>query len=222
MGIVALCKNIDGAIKRFGAEGESQEEYFSTVIRYCDRTQKQLVFEGYDAPFMNREATVDALKRAIDRSVKIYAIVSEGIDTVLEKLAEENESVKVIKTPRYLVIGAIAFDNDSVHLWDATKPTVYAPEQSNPHHYAWPVEKSGIYVRWLFESIKENRFVQHRFKEAAERLTNGQFKDQLLVDIYKESSYVPIAFIKRDTKFLAQKYAKKFDRLWKNAEPIKL
>ena len=209
-------KNIDYSVRKFGAKGQSQKEYFAKVIGYCDITQKQLVFEGYDAPFMNRNVTVDALKRAIGRSVKIYAVVSEGIDTVLEKLAEEHESVKVIKTQKPLIMGTVAFDNLGVHLWDAFKPTVYAPEQSNPHHFRWPVEKSDIYLRWLFESVGRNRTVQHRFKEAAERLTNGQFKDELLMDTEPIYRY----FTKRDTKILAQKYEQRFDRAWKHAKPI--
>ena len=217
MKIKTFFKRMDHAVKEFGAEGESQEEYFAKVIGYCNNTQKQLVFEGYDAPFMNREATVDALKRAIDRSVNVYAVVSEGIDdTVLEKLAEGHESVKVVKTPRPLFIGAIAFDNDGVHLWNAKEPTIYAPEQSSPHHVRWPVEKSDIYIRWLFESIEANRTVQYRFKEAAERLTKGQFKDELLADTEPVCMYI----IKRNTKFLAQMYEGRFDRAWKHAKPI--
>ena len=216
-----LLKNLGNFAIRCFREGSSQEDYFSKVIRHIDRTQKQILIEGYDAPFMDRELTVDALQRAIDRSVDIYAIVTDGLDTVLQELTDKHESVKMIKTPEPLVKGYISFDNHGLDFWDSEKPTDYAPERSDPHHARWPVERSDVYQRTPYEAIEEDRELPHNitfqriFKETAEKLTDGQFQDRLLIDVSEEPAYRDV--IISNTKFLAQEYEKKFDNEWKEA-----
>ena len=122
----------------------SQEDYFARQLELIKEVEQHVLFEGYDSRFMERGSTVDALRKLIadpTGDVKIYAILQEGKETVLDEIAKSSSLVDIVKTAEKLEEGYIALDFWGPSLWDSTKPTLYIPEAN----------KGVIYRRMLVD-----------------------------------------------------------------------
>jgi hypothetical protein len=113
-------------------EAISQEDYFRGQIDYIDKTREQLIFWGYDSPFMEREETIKAIKRANMKRVAIYGVFPEGIETELDKIKNDGmvEIIKVSSKIKSLKAGYTLFDMWGFSIWDSRKLTDYVPEKT--------------------------------------------------------------------------------------------
>ena len=109
----------------------SQEDFFARQLQWLYKVGDQLLIEGYDAPFMRRDSTVEALRRLVSppRTVHISAIMPEGLETVLDEL-KTSGLVSLTRTPEEQKRGYMVFDGWGFSEWDSTKSTPYEPERN--------------------------------------------------------------------------------------------
>jgi hypothetical protein len=126
---------------RRGDNAISQEELFSLQINLLLRyDQSPLYFFGYDAPFMERDPTVDSIRRSLEWKrgdpsdpTLISAIITESeTPTVLEGLVKEfgPTKIRLVVTPDKIESGFTVFGMGGIGQWDSTKLTDYPPEHS--------------------------------------------------------------------------------------------
>ncbi|PIN91078.1 hypothetical protein COU57_02105 [Candidatus Pacearchaeota archaeon CG10_big_fil_rev_8_21_14_0_10_32_14] len=107
----------------------SQEEYFSRLRRFIDRSKEAISFDGYDLVFMDDEMTINSLKKAIDnRGVSIFGVFPYNLETCFDVLSPKNGVIA--KKEGAIISGFMMFDYFAISSWNSTKSTTYQPEVS--------------------------------------------------------------------------------------------
>ncbi len=107
---------------------QSQEEYFKFERKLIGLVNHRILIYHYDAPFMDRRDTIQALIDASKR-VKISAIIPASRKlTSLEKVTEGLGNIEVVRTDEELNYGWIVYGKIGVSMWNSQRKTNYLPE----------------------------------------------------------------------------------------------
>ena len=121
-------------LKRIEEESKSEKSYFCELYKLINRSKHHLLFFGYDSPFMEKDITTDYIKKAIDRTVLVQAIIPNGPYTFLENHIEYG-MIELVKIQEPIPKGYIIFDTLGVAIWDSTNSTHYSSERNSGFYF---------------------------------------------------------------------------------------
>src|SRR3989344_2324913 len=162
-----LDKVIDDIIARKDATVVSELEYFSNLAEILMFAHKYIVIRGYDARFMEskkvgEDGVLGELKVPVMRGSSIYALMPEGIDTVLDQLcreisndpifSEKAKNIVIVRTSKPMDKGYILAGELLVAVWDSRKPSAHPESRLN-----------GAYFRAFEINFESNELLGKQF-----------------------------------------------------------
>lgn len=128
----------------------SEREFLNMEIDKVNKTKNKILIAGYDNKIIENPDYLSALKKAVERGVKVNVILHEGDPpTKLEKFLENIEMLKSDKA--HLVYhGFRAYDKHFGVSYNKNKKSQYAQEKDMSYRRNYIDNANNIFLRILF------------------------------------------------------------------------